>query len=65
MHIITLLCVLLSLSVVSAQEDGTQSQSQNQPKIPTTLAEAHAELERTFSPPKNWPRSTPCNPKTR
>lgn len=46
MRIATLLCVLLSLSVVSAKEDGTPSQSQDQPKIPTTLAEAHAELER-------------------
>ena len=49
MHIVTLLCVLLSLSVVPAKEDGTQSPSQNQPKIPTTLAEAHAELERVLS----------------
>lgn len=50
MRIVSLLIVLLSLLVVSAQETKEDNRPQEQRKIPTTLAEAHAELERILSP---------------
>lgn len=50
MRNVSLLVVLLSLSVACAKEGEAKSSSQpkEQQKIPTTLAEAHAELERLF-----------------
>ncbi len=50
MRIASLLFVLLWLCPVWAQEKRTETQPREQKKIPTTLAEAHAELERTLSP---------------
>jgi hypothetical protein len=52
MRAIALLIVFTSLSVVGAQEgEGKKANpAQEQQKIPTTLAEAHAELERGLSP---------------
>ncbi|MEN6332884.1 MAG: DUF6794 domain-containing protein [Phycisphaerales bacterium] len=48
MRIALALGVLLSFSIVSAQEAGQRS-SQPDPNIPTTLTEAHAALERMLS----------------
>ena len=50
MRIVSLSIVLLSLFAASAQEGKKEDQQQNRQKIPTTLAEAHAELERMLSP---------------
>jgi hypothetical protein len=50
MRIVSLLVVLMSSSVVWAQEANKGNPPQEQSKIPTTLAEAHAELERILSP---------------
>ena len=50
MRLVSLLFVSLSLSLVSAQDERMKSPPQEQPKIPTTLAEVHAELERILSP---------------
>jgi hypothetical protein len=44
------LSAVLSLSVASGQEQKKEKSPQEQRRIPTTLAEAHAELERTLSP---------------
>jgi len=49
MRIVSVLFIFLSLSPVSAQEEATKNQQQEKQKIPTTLSEAHAELERIFS----------------
>jgi len=48
MRVVSLLIVLLSCSVVPAQETNQRS-PQSEPNIPTTLAEAHAALERMLS----------------
>ncbi len=50
MRVISLLVVISSLSIVSAQEAKKDNPPQEQRKIPTTLAEAHAELERILPP---------------
>jgi hypothetical protein len=52
MRVISLLIVFSSLSLVGAQEgEGKKANpAQEQQKIPTTLAEAHAELERVLPP---------------
>lgn len=49
MRIVSLVVVLLSFSVVCAQGREEANQPEEQKGIPTTLAEAHAELERTLS----------------
>jgi hypothetical protein len=49
-RVISWVFVCLSFSLVSAQEEKTKNPQQEQQKIPTTLAEAHAELERVLSP---------------
>ena len=49
MRVIVLFSVVLLLPTVSAQEGKTKDQ-QPESRIPTTLAEAHAELERVLSP---------------
>jgi hypothetical protein len=50
MRVISLLSVVLSLSVVSAQDAKKENPPQQRRNAPATLAEAHAELERIFSP---------------
>jgi hypothetical protein len=50
MRVIELLLVPFLLSLVSGQEERVRNQQQEQVKIPTTLAEAHAELERVLPP---------------
>jgi hypothetical protein len=50
MRIVSLFIAILSLFGASAQEGRKEDQQQKQQKIPTTLAEAHAELERILSP---------------
>lgn len=47
-RVVLLLMVLLSVSLVAAQEGDARRQAQEQ-RIPTTLAEAHEELERILS----------------
>jgi len=49
MRVVLLLVAISSLSVVWAQQGKKEDQPQPQPKIPTTLAEAHVALERIFS----------------
>jgi hypothetical protein len=49
MRAVSLLGVVLSLSIASAQVRGMSNQHQEQ-RIPSTLSEAHAELERILSP---------------
>jgi hypothetical protein len=44
------LFIILSLSAVRAQEAKKENQQQRESKIPATLAEAHAALERILSP---------------
>jgi hypothetical protein len=46
MRIVSLLSILLSLSVVSAQEQKKDNPPQEQPKLPAALAESMAVLER-------------------
>ena len=49
MRVVSLRIVLFALALVSAQGEKVEKQPEEEKKIPTTLAEAHAELERIFS----------------
>ncbi len=50
MRVVSSLLIIWLSSLVSAQEGGMKNDQQEQQKIPTTLSEAHAELERILSP---------------